>query len=194
MKLIDKGYAKIFCDDDYEIVSKLISGEDFGDILNKYIVDEYYKSPEPGFLQWNFYLLIDKNKLDEKFHYIGKNDKYIRVILVDLEYYGNWDTYMDLYYHDFKEDHDCSMTVYTSNNYAYLSDKVKELNLNPAYCHDSLVRNYDYMTVITALDNIRREILEDDEHVFFITHNQWELSMLMKKFSFLGNKFKIIEL
>lgn len=197
MRLIDKGYAKIFVDEQNEIPSLLKCGMELTDILDESeFVNEYYKSE--GLLQWNMYVMVDNNQLNEEQREIlDNNDKYVKFLRVNLKSYSPWDYLIKTNFPDFKENHDCSFTLYTNkkiyNSYAHVKQAVDQLNLNPSYHTDSIAREYTSMTTLGIIDALRAEMLEDNEHITFSTHVNWEVSIIKKKFGFLGDKFKVVE-
>src|SRR6185312_2494165 len=102
MKIIHKGYAKIFCDDDNDVGTLLDSGMDIKEILDTLVSNDYYS--EPGPIQWNCYLLVDQNKIKEEFQHIYQQDKYVRILACDFKTYCNWELIVNMMFVDYEKD------------------------------------------------------------------------------------------
>jgi hypothetical protein len=193
MKKIERPYAIIFIDTEGETLK-----EDVDNFTTSDIITDYYNSP--GFLQWNFYLIVPEEIVGERKNEVESNCTYTRKHVLkssDIEQFiierfpemdettgkirlvkaERWD--------GIKEKVD-AVTEEMCNEESNLEEEIEWI--------ESWYRNESLMYALEQMDILRAELIKNpNKRVVFYSHISNEFNIAEKKFKIFEPNYKVKE-
>lgn len=191
MKIVDKGYAKIYVDTEQSIIGYINGTDNLEEAISHFfddlMVKDYYSNP--GHIQWNYYYICPMDNIPLEIQYkICNNDVYCRKMFVPGL---NLDTFIESTFPDYVSGNDAVFYLIHGENASKTAELDKSIDLFTLI--RSFMYEYNELDTLWKLDEIRSVIINSQGLYKYYTHIDLEASYVKKKFSFMGNNFKVIK-
>ena len=174
MKRIERKYAIIYVD----LTGKTLESDDY---FTKEMISDYYKNP--GFLQWNFYLIIARESVKDidDIKIIEDNDTYARKYVVEKD---KIDDFIDFNFPKIQSNYGNIKLILADTFEKAVKNAFTFLANNPNVASiPSYNRDVNFNHSLKKMDNLRRLLIKNPNmKVIFYTHIDNEYSLAKKKF------------
>ncbi len=188
MERIEREYAIIYIDHDGETLKKGIDNFTPNEIIN-----DYYN--HPGFLQWNYYLIIPKEliKSKEKIQEIEEDEIYTLKIIVNREKISE---FLNEIFPEIKKEQPIGEIIIVKgknhSNSVKLTEEIRDKKAQEGLYYEiipSLYRNYSSFQTLKTMDKMRAQLIKyPSTKQIYYTHISNEYSWAEKKFKLFINK------
>ncbi len=184
MEKITREYAIIYIDRKGETLNQTEQPYK-GDYVTKELIHDYYNSP--GFLQWNYYLIIPKELVKpEEMSVIENNDVYTRKYVIESD---KIDQFINDRFPVLKKEKG-TIKLIKGNSWVESSKLSKEeQQKNDVSLYPSWYRNECLMYSLTEMDILRAKLINNPEYkALFFSHISNEFNIAEKKFKLFQNE------